>query len=70
VLVALLATQVILGVFARSVPQMNMLVLGFPLQLMVGFGVLGLGLSHWGRTVLRAFSETFEAVRGLAALVR
>lgn len=69
VVVALLATQVILGVFARSVPQMNMLILGFPLQLLIGFGILGVGLAHWSRALARGFSETFEALRGLASLL-
>jgi flagellar biosynthetic protein FliR len=70
VVVALLATQVILGVFARSMPQMNMLILGFPLQILFGFGVLGLALPHWGRALARAFSEMFEALHGLASLLR
>ena len=70
VVVALLCTQVVLGVFARSVPQMNMLVLGFPLQIMLGFLVMGIGMTHWGRLMLRSFSDMFEALRGLAALLR
>lgn len=70
VVVCLLATQVVLGVFARSVPQMNMLILGFPLQLLVGFLILGLGLSHWGGLMLRSFSELFEALAGMTLLLR
>ena len=69
VVVALLATQVVLGVFARSMPQMNMLILGFPLQILFGFGVLGLALPHWSRALLRAFSEGFDALRGLTSLL-
>ncbi len=70
VIAALFGTHVILGVFARSVPQMNMLVLGFPLQIFVGFLVLGLSLPHWGRFVLRALGETFEALDRIPALLR
>lgn len=69
VVVALLATQVVLGVFARSMPQMNMLILGFPVQILLGFGILGLGLPHWCRMLVRAFSETFEVFKGLASLL-
>jgi len=69
IVAALFASQVILGVFARSVPQMNMLILGFPLQIFVGFSVLGLSVGHWGQAFLRALSETFEALRGLASLL-
>lgn len=70
VIVALLCTQVVLGVFARSVPQMNMLVLGFPLQILLGFVVMGVGMTHWGRLMLRAFSDLFEALRGLSQFVQ
>lgn len=70
VVAALFGTHVVLGVFARSVPQMNMLVLGFPLQILVGFTVLGLSLPHWGRFVLRALADTFEALARLPALLR
>jgi flagellar biosynthetic protein FliR len=70
VVAALFAANVILGVFARSVPQMNMLILGFPLKILVGFTLLGLSLPHWGRVFLRGLAETFEALRGLPALLR
>ncbi|MHB8765468.1 MAG: flagellar biosynthetic protein FliR [Deferrisomatales bacterium] len=70
VVVALFGTHVILGVFARSVPQMNMLILGFPLQILVGFTVLGLSLPHWGRFVVRSLADTFEALRALPAVFR
>ncbi|NTU60667.1 MAG: hypothetical protein HGA98_06375, partial [Deltaproteobacteria bacterium] len=69
VVVALLATQVVLGVFARSVPQMNMLILGFPIQFMMGFLILGAGMSHWGRLLLRSFSDLFETLRALTQLL-
>lgn len=70
VIAALFAANVILGVFARSVPQMNMLILGFPLKIVVGFAVLGLSLSYWSDMILRALSETFEALRALPSLLR
>lgn len=69
VVVALLATQVVLGIFARSVPQMNMLILGFPIQFMLGFLVLGTGMSHWARLMLRLFSDLFEGLQALTRLV-
>lgn len=69
VVAALFASQVILGVFARSVPQMNMLILGFPFQILMGFTVMGLAVRQWGQTFLRALSETFEALQGLSLLL-
>ncbi len=67
VVVTVFCTQVILGVFARSVPQMNVLVVGFPLKIMVGFAVIGLSLPYWGRVFLRALEATFRALDGLGA---
>ncbi len=69
VVAALVCAHIVLGVFARAVPQMNMLILGFPVQILVGFLVLGLSLSHWGRAVLRAFADMFQALDGLWGLL-
>ncbi|MEA4883661.1 MAG: flagellar biosynthetic protein FliR [Clostridia bacterium] len=38
----LIITEIALGVLARSVPQMNVLMVGFPLKIIVGFVVMGL----------------------------
>jgi len=38
----ILCFDTLLGIFARTVPQMNVLVLGFPLK--IGVGLLGLGM--------------------------
>lgn len=70
VIAALFAANVILGIFARSVPQMNMLILGFPLKIFVGFAVLGLSLPHLSRVFLGALSDSFEAIQGLATVLR
>lgn len=69
VIAAMFAANVVLGIFARSVPQMNMLILGFPLKIFVGFTVMGLALPFAARVLLRAFAETFDALAGVAALL-
>lgn len=69
VIAAMFAANVVLGIFARSVPQMNMLILGFPLKIFVGLTVMGLSLEYVGRVILRAFSDTFEALAGVASLL-
>lgn len=70
VIAALFAANVILGIFARSVPQMNMLILGFPLKIFVGFLVLGVSLPYVARVLLEAFSETFQALEGVSSFLR
>ena len=44
VMVALLATSVALGIMARSFPQMNIFMVSMPLNIGIGFLVLGLSL--------------------------
>lgn len=70
VMVAMLCTGVLLGILARSVPQMNMLMLGYSLKIIVGLVVMGLMLPKWADTFLAALARSFEAVRGLGPLIR
>lgn len=44
VMVALLLTSVVLGIMARSFPQMNVFMVSFPLNIGLGFTVLGMTL--------------------------
>jgi flagellar biosynthetic protein FliR len=44
VMVALLLTSVVLGIMARAFPQMNVFMISFPLNIGIGFIVLGLTL--------------------------
>lgn len=69
VLVALFCTTVLLGIFARSVPQMNMLMLGFSLKIIVGLTLMMLMLPKWSETFLAALGRMLQAVRGVANLV-
>lgn len=69
VMVALFASSVILGIMARSVPQMNMLMLGFSLKIFVGLIFAGAMLTKWSEAFLVALSRSFEAIRGIGALL-
>lgn len=44
ILLALFLVSVALGVLARTVPQMNVFIVGFPVQIGVGMGVMMVGL--------------------------
>jgi flagellar biosynthetic protein FliR len=62
VMVSLLAAGVVLGIMARSFPQMNVFMISFPLN--IGLGLLVLGFS------LMAFSQTLtEAFGGIATQI-
>jgi flagellar biosynthesis protein FliR len=70
VLVALLLTNGALGVLARTIPQLNVFVVGFPLNVGVGLVVMGAALPFTFRLLAQRFAElepTLGAlVRGLA----
>ncbi len=46
VMLSLLLTEVVLGLVGRSAPQMNLLMLGFPVKLAVGVTMLGISLPY------------------------
>lgn len=69
VLTALFCTSVLLGVLARSVPQINMLMLGYSLKIMAGMTFIGLTMPMWMEAVLRFMGRMFEFLHGLARLI-
>jgi flagellar biosynthetic protein FliR len=54
VIIVLLLVNVAMGFVVKTVPQINILVVGFPITIAVGLGVLGLSLSFYGQI----FQET------------
>ena len=70
VLIALLLTNGALGVLARTIPQLNVFVVGFPVNVGVGLVVMGASLPFTFRLLATRFGElepTLGAlVRGLA----
>ena len=70
VLIALLLTNGALGVLARTIPQLNVFVVGFPVNVGVGLVVMGASLPFTFRLLASRFAElepTLGAlVRGLA----
>jgi flagellar biosynthetic protein FliR len=61
VVVTLLLLNVALGLIARTVPQMNVFIVGFPLQIAVGLFVLGVSIPVFFETLksqFRMFPET------------
>ena len=71
-LVVLLLTNGALGVLARTIPQLNVFVVGFPVNVGVGLLVLGASLPFTLRLLAARFAELEPAlaglVRGLAGL--
>lgn len=45
--VVLLTTHVIMGIMGRLVPQLNLLIIGFPIQISIGLSVLGISMNYF-----------------------
>ena len=67
VLAILLLQSVALGYVSRTVPQLNILSLGFPLRLILGFGIMFAGLMVVESVGFDAMDELFQVLRAWAA---
>jgi flagellar biosynthetic protein FliR len=69
VMVALLATTVALGIMARTFPQMNIFMISMPLNIGVGFLILGLSLHVFLRTLQHGFGGMALQIKTLFKLL-
>lgn len=60
VAVALLLTDLAVGVAARNMPQVNVLVLAIPVKVIVGYLTLALAVVGWGPLLQQAFTHWAE----------
>lgn len=63
-LVALLITNIALGVLTRAAPQLNLFAVGFPVTLALGFAVLVLSFSYLAGPLQRLFEAGLPAMLG------
>ncbi|WP_106497611.1 flagellar biosynthetic protein FliR [Lentibacillus sp. Marseille-P4043] len=64
----LFLVDVALGIIARTVPQLNVFVVGLPLKIVVSFVVILLFLSLYIMLVKSLFATMFDTMRGLMQL--
>lgn len=69
VMASLFASSVLLGILARSVPQINMLMLGYSLKIIVGLVVMALFLPAWMDAFLRFMGRMFEMMAGMSRVM-
>lgn len=69
VMVALLLTSVALGIMARAFPQMNVFMVSFPLNIGIGFIVLGLTLTMFFHVLEVSFGAAKEQIGTLFRLM-
>ncbi len=66
VLVALMITNIGLGVLTKAAPQLNLFALGFPVTLMGGFFAIGISLSYLTVPLQEIFDYALRAMLGFA----
>jgi flagellar biosynthetic protein FliR len=64
ILVALLITNVALGVLSRAAPQLNLFAVGFPVTLALGFAILIISMSYLGTPLLQLFEHGLQSMLG------
>ena len=69
VMVALLLTSVTLGIMARAFPQMNIFMVSMPLNIGIGFVVLGLSLTIFFHVLTAAFGSVSGQIETLFRLM-
>ncbi|MGA1861736.1 flagellar biosynthetic protein FliR [Deferribacter thermophilus] len=62
ILVTLILLHVVMGIMARLVPQMNVLIVGFPVQIAFGLLVLTLSLSYFYRIFEKIFLQYLKDI--------
>ena len=67
-LVALLITNIALGVLGRVAPQLNLIVIGFPVTILLGFVALYVGMSHLGAPLRQLFEHGLQSMLGFFLL--
>lgn len=68
VLIALMITNLTLGILTRAAPQLNVFSIGFPITLSTGFLTLLFGLQYLTVPLERLFNAAAEAILGFAVL--
>lgn len=61
----MIITNVVLGVLARAVPQLNMFVIGFPIKIMFGLITIFLLLGLFGNVSHLIFDESYRVTRNI-----
>lgn len=69
VAVSLLAATTVLGVMARAFPQMNVFLVSMPLNIALGFVILGVSLMVFVKTVERSLAQLPSAISTLLRLL-
>jgi flagellar biosynthetic protein FliR len=62
--VALLITNIALGVLGRVAPQLNLMAIGFPITMILGFVALYISMSHFAAPLQQIFEYGLQSMLG------
>ncbi|MCX7823001.1 MAG: flagellar biosynthetic protein FliR [Syntrophobacterales bacterium] len=62
IIVVLFLTELGMGLIVKFAPQINILVVGFAVTILVGTLFASLSIGNWGTVVLKAFKEAFSII--------
>lgn len=62
VLVAVFLSNILLGILARTMPQMNVFVVGIPLKILVGFIIMAIVIPLYGGVFEYIYDKMFESL--------
>ncbi len=64
VVVALLITNIALGILGRVAPQLNLMAIGFPITIALGFAALLVGMTHLNAPLQQLFEHGLQSMLG------
>ena len=64
ILVTLMIGNLALAILSRAAPQLNLMAIGFPLSIALGFAALMFGLSHLGVPLQQFFEYGLQSMLG------
>ena len=65
IFIMMLCTHIVMGIMGRLVPQLNLMIVGFPLQIAVGLTVLSLTLQYFYIVFEKLLHEYFMRIATL-----
>lgn len=65
VMIVLFLTQVGMGLISRLAPEVNILIVSFPVTIVLGFLFIGLSVSVWGNSIEHYFEMSFQLLQSL-----
>lgn len=68
IVVSLLITNIALGILARVAPQLNIIAIGFPITIVLGFAAIFVSMSYLSAPLQRAFEHGLQSMLGYFVL--